>query len=101
MTNRSNIVAITLLLFLFLPASSKTRARQPATAEGYEQLGDSLVNSNKYKEAIAAYQHAVKLQPDSAAPYAGLGNAYAHIKAYGLAVASYKKALAIDKNDTA
>ncbi len=68
------------------------------TKEQWLDEGNTHYDAERYKEAIAAYDHAIALDPNYAAAYNNRGKAYLELKEYRLAIADYDRAIQIDPN---
>lgn len=66
----------------------------PNGAEAHEQYAHSLHFSNRFKEAIPAFQKAIRLNPiGSSIAFSTLGHAYANTGRFEEAVSAFKQAL--------
>lgn len=68
------------------------------TKEEWLTEGNKFYASNQFREAIAAYDHAITLESKYAAAYINRGSAYSELKEYRRAIEDYDRALAIDPN---
>ena len=71
----------------------------PEFPEAHNNLGDVYERQGRFKEAIAEYKEATRLDPDAACPCFGLGDVYYKTGRYKEAMAWYKKGLRLDPND--
>lgn len=83
---RIYLLLITLSVALFSRATTKAEA-------------DELYKSEKYTEAVAAYESVLKEVGISAAVYYNLGNAYYQLDNIPLAILNYERALLIEPGD--
>jgi tetratricopeptide (TPR) repeat protein len=56
-------------------------------------LGNSLVSSKKYNDAIDAYKKAIEAEPTNGQPYSNMGFIYYRMGKYDFAVLLYKKSI--------
>jgi tetratricopeptide (TPR) repeat protein len=68
---------------------------KPDDARAHYNLGNTLAEQKKLKEAVAAYRKAIQLKPDFAEAYLGLGRALHELKRSDEAVAAFRKAIAL------
>lgn len=68
-------------------------AVNPAFAEAFNALGNSLCLQGRHSEALSSYQSALQLKPDYAGAYNNLGNLYHSQNQLGEAIACYRKTL--------
>jgi cytochrome c-type biogenesis protein CcmH len=81
---------------------AKRLQEKPNDPEGWKMLGWSYLATQKYPEAVAAYQKAVALNPKDADIHAALGEARTHAAADKVtpeAEADFRRALAIDSGN--
>lgn len=71
-------------------------AVNPAFAEAFNALGNSLCLQGRYGEAMSSYQNALKLKPDYAGAYNNLGNLFHNQGRLDDAIAAYRSALALN-----
>jgi len=77
-------------------AQALERAAAPQkTKEQWKTEGDNHWKSGQYKEALAAYEEAIKLDPNFAIAY-NKGNALSDLKRHEEALAAYEQALRLD-----
>lgn len=67
----------------------------PNSARGYLQLGETLLELQRFDEAVISLQRAASLRPGYVEAYAKLGWTYFLQKKFTLAQASYQQALAL------
>ena len=83
-----------------LPVLAREIARQkPKEAEFYIVLGDGLLTAGKHRDAVAAYEQAVRLKPDSVSFLRSLAAAYTTNKENARATAALDRALRIAPAD--
>ncbi|WP_243903063.1 tetratricopeptide repeat-containing S1 family peptidase [Aetokthonos hydrillicola] len=70
-------------------------AKKQEEPENFFNKGNSLFDSQRYEEAIAAYDKAIAIKPDYAYAWNNRGNALGELKRYEEAIAAYDKAIAI------
>lgn len=88
------------------PVMSQTEVSQleqaakasPKNKEGWIKLGNVLMDSQRYNEAIDAYQKALDLDPKNVPVRVDMGTCYRGIGKFDKAVEEYRKALKIDPN---
>jgi cytochrome c-type biogenesis protein CcmH/NrfG len=86
---------------VFAPAPHRAAAPcnasqlKPDDARAHYNLGNTLAEQKKLKEAVAAYKKAIQLKPDFAEAYLGLGRALRKQKKLDEAVAASRKAIAL------
>jgi protein O-mannosyl-transferase len=68
-------------------------AGNPDSVAGYSDLADSLVALDRWQEAAAAYERAIRIAPDDAALYNNLASLYGSHGEPRLAIPLYRKAL--------
>ena len=66
--------------------------------DDYHSLGNSLLSSGRFDDAVAAYQKAVELKPDFSWSHHGLGDVLLKLERWEDAVAAYKKAVELNPN---
>ncbi len=86
-----------LFLILFIPMNKQIEEFNPKNSlpAAYNNLGIVYNDKGMFKEAIAEYQEAIKLDPNYALAYYNLGIAYKNVGNHREAITSYKKALEI------
>jgi tetratricopeptide (TPR) repeat protein len=62
--------------------------------------GNIFVMTEKYEEAIVAYNKSIELDPNSVDSYVGRASAYNHLEKYDMAITEYEKVLELDKSGT-
>jgi tetratricopeptide (TPR) repeat protein len=67
-----------------------------ATAEEHVTLGNSLVELQKFQQAIECYSRAIKLNPKLATAYHNLGEMLVDQKRWDEAIANYRQAIALN-----
>ncbi len=70
----------------------------PKKAEVWTALGDALMDSQQFGEAINAYQKALALNPTNVSVRVDMGTCYRGVGQFDKAVEEYRKALTIDPN---
>jgi tetratricopeptide (TPR) repeat protein len=70
------------------------------TKEQWLEEGHTLTGLNRYEEALAAYEQALRLDPNDADAYNNKGNALTGLNRYEEALAAYEQALRLDPNYT-
>jgi protein O-mannosyl-transferase len=70
----------------------------PADSRGYMDLGDTLSETDRWREAADAYQRAIHLEPENAVPYNNLAALYAAHGDSQRAIVLYRKALELAPN---
>ena len=63
---------------------------------GYHDLGNSLQESGRFDEAVAAYKKAIELNPNFSWSYHSLGDVLLKLEKWEEAVAAYKKAVELN-----
>ena len=71
----------------------------PNNPSPYNGRGNVLRNLERYEEAIADYDQAIKLDPNNPSPYIGRGKALSDLKRHYEAIADYNKAIKLDQSD--
>lgn len=69
--------------------------KDPENAQAWSQLG-GVYNDQESQEAIACYEHAIRLNPKYYLAYRGLGNYYLKKQEYFLSESYYSKAIAVN-----
>ncbi|MBD1885314.1 tetratricopeptide repeat-containing sulfotransferase family protein [Microcoleus vaginatus] len=64
----------------------------------YHNLGNSLQESGRFDEAVAAYKKAIELNPNFSWSYHSLGDVFLKLEKWEEAVAAYKKAVELNPN---
>ena len=67
----------------------------PHFFDGWQLLGELLLEQQKYAEAIKSYQKSVKLKPDNTYAWAGLGNAFSRSMQPEQGAEAFAKSLAL------
>lgn len=67
-------------------------------AVSWHNLGGICLNLGRYREAEAAYHHAIGLDPDFALPWNGLGDLHSEMRRYPQAIEAYRRAIDLDPN---
>lgn len=70
----------------------------PKSAEAWINLGNVLMDSQRFGEAVDAYEKALALDPKNVPARVDLGTCYRGIGKFDKAVEEYRKALTIDPN---
>ena len=66
------------------------------------RTGKESMKTERYDDAVGAYQKALEIEPNNAVAHNDLGSAYLKLEKYEDAVSSYKKAIELDPyNETA
>jgi tetratricopeptide (TPR) repeat protein len=78
---------------------SKPRAVSQKTKEQWFDEGFAFRNAGRYKEAIGAYNRAIKLDPGYATAYYNRGNTYFELKEYARAIEDYNRAIELNPTD--
>ena len=68
-------------------------------AAAYYGLGLAYTGLEKFEDAVATYQRAIRYEPTWAYSHAALASAYANMHRYAEALDTYKVAVALDPND--
>ncbi len=68
----------------------------PKSAEAWTNLGDSLMDAQRFAEAVDAYEKALALNPKNLNVMVDLGTCYRGIRKFDKAIELYRKALKID-----
>ena len=63
----------------------------------YHNFGNSLQESGRFDEAVAAYKKAVELNPNFSWSYHSLGDVLLKLEKWEEAVAAYKKAVELNQ----
>ncbi len=71
----------------------KPRLVRQKTKEQWIDDGIAFYDAGKYKEAIEAYNNAIRLDPNYAIAYNNRGNAYRDLKEYTKAIKDYNRAI--------
>jgi tetratricopeptide (TPR) repeat protein len=72
--------------------------RSPKNKDLWTNLGNALMDSQRYSEAIEAYQKALALDPKNVSVRVDMGTCYRGTGKFDKAVEEYRKALKIDPN---
>jgi tetratricopeptide (TPR) repeat protein len=70
----------------------------PKNAQAWINLGDALMDSQRFAEAIDAYGKALVLEPKNVNVLVDQGTCYRGVREFDKAVEQYRKALKIDPN---
>ncbi len=70
----------------------------PKTAQTWISLGDALMDSGRYGEAIDAYQKGLELDPKNVNARVDMGTCYRGVKQFDKAAEEYRKAIKINPN---
>jgi tetratricopeptide (TPR) repeat protein len=70
----------------------------PKNKEAWIELGNVLMDSQRFGEAIDAYQKALALDPKNVPVIVDLGTCYRGVRQFDKAVEEYRKAIKIDPN---
>ena len=70
----------------------------PKSAQAWISLGDALMDSRRFGEAIDAYQKGLELDPKNVNARVDMGTSYRGIGKFDRAVDEYRKAIKIDPN---
>lgn len=73
-------------------------AYETQKVEDYFKQGNNFLESQRYTEAIAEYEKALKIKPDKYEAWINQGNALTALQRYQDAIATYDKAIAIKKD---
>lgn len=68
----------------------------PKSKEAWIELGNVLMDSQRFGEAIEAYEKALALDPKNVPVRVDLGTCYRGVRRFDKAVEEYRKAIAID-----
>ncbi len=80
----------------YTPPQPLKRAQPQKTKEQWYDEGNKLHTAKQFREAIAAYDQAIKLDPDFAGAYCYRGSAYANLERYSRAIEDYSRAIELD-----
>ena len=69
------------------------------TKEWWVEKGNNLYGLRRYREALAAYEHAIHLDPNDGHAYNNKGAALYSLKRYEEALAAYEQAIHLDPNN--
>lgn len=75
---------------------TRASSRMPNEASLYNALGNILARSQKFPQAIGAYQQALSLSPDYPGALNNLGNCYCQINEFDKAQTAYRQAIDLD-----
>jgi cytochrome c-type biogenesis protein CcmH/NrfG len=78
-----------------LQAATRTA---PKNAQAWISLGDALMDSRRFGEAVEAYQKGLELDPKNVHARVDMGTCYRGIGQFDKAVDEYKKAIKLDPN---
>ena len=73
-------------------------AYETQKVEDYFQQGNNFLESQRYLDAVAAYDKALKIKPDKYEALINQGNALTALQRYEDAIAAYDKAIKIQPN---
>jgi tetratricopeptide (TPR) repeat protein len=68
----------------------------PKSAQAWVSLGDAMMDSRRYSEAVDAYQKALELDPKNVNARVDMGTCYRGMGQFDKAVEEYRKALKIN-----
>lgn len=68
----------------------------PQIADGYINLGVTLLAANRVEDARKQFQNAIAVNPNSPAAYSNLGNTYFHENKFSEALAAYEQSIRLD-----
>lgn len=85
-----------LIVFLF---SVLTVSAQTQTAKDFFERGVEFLKTQKYSEALAAFQKSAQLEPKNAAAHGNIGASLMALKRPAEAVASFREAVRLAPND--
>jgi tetratricopeptide (TPR) repeat protein len=71
-------------------------AKEPGNVNAWVSLGDLLMDSSRFEEAIGAYRKALELDPKNTDARVDMGTCYRNIGKPDIAVQEYRKALEYD-----
>ena len=71
-------------------------AQDPKNFSAWTNLGNALMDSRRYQEAVNAYQKALELDQDKVDVRVDMGTCFKNIGQFDRAVEEYRKALTID-----
>ena len=66
---------------------------RPDNPHGFNNLGATLIDLKKYKEALIVFERAIKLDPDYAEAYNNISIVYQELNRPGQAIDNYNKAI--------
>ena len=70
----------------------------PQSAQAWTRLGDGLMDSQRFSEAIDAYEKSIALEPKNVNVLVDLGTCYRGVGKFDKAIEQYRKALKLDPN---
>lgn len=70
--------------------------KDPKNVSAWIELGNLLMDTSRFDEAIDAYQHALELDPKNVDVRVDMGTCYRNIGKYDAAVEEYRKAIKIN-----
>jgi cytochrome c-type biogenesis protein CcmH/NrfG len=74
----------------------KTAKGAPKNAQAWVQLGNALMDAQRFSEAIDAYNKALAIEPKDVNVLVDLGTCYRGVQRFDQAVAAYRKAIGIN-----
>ncbi|HBE20540.1 MAG TPA: protein kinase [Cyanobacteria bacterium UBA11367] len=77
---------------------TKTPEKQPDSFETWLERGKTLYKAEKYEEAIAAFEEALKFKPDSFEAWNGKAKSLFYLKKYSDAVVAFNEAVHINSD---
>jgi Flp pilus assembly protein TadD len=80
-------------------ARESTSARLAVSPELYEEIGDTLLNKGRWKEAELAYRGAIQARPGQARLHNNLGVALDRQQRWADAALAYREAVRLEPND--
>jgi len=83
-------------LFRSLEANEKVVEINPGDAEGYNNLGNTLIQLGRFNEAEESYKRAIEINPDHHEFHNNLGFAYRSSNKFDESIISYKKSIVLN-----